>query len=563
MTNTTAISLAKCRLDRLLLLAGGEDDDEKDDDKYRDIKNAIEVATKRGAQIDRKLVERKAESIQQLLEDNVNAKLEVQFRGNNLLTLKHTVPIKVPVILEPVPVFERGVRTGEMRTTYNLEDLMDNVITKAIRNARNHNTDIDIKLIYQKRRLLLRMMNRHDSDGVELQFRKDDEVMLRLKKKYIHEQEIDITKPILGMLSLKNHGDTIQEGYSFQTYSLEHFLGESVDASNDDGDGSGECVLYRDIRNNVYHEGYRPPQWVADHCDQLIEQYGGKAYVLYIGDNHSKTTIESLARNREPVNIGMKRRYDKDKLNDICDYSEGEYGTITSKEPPAMAVVCQTPIVPPIHGKGEDIKVDDKGALNPSHARVITVVNLIGMAFDNKKQPDLERFGENPSKLKGPLSDAYVRMWRLAFESVVHTGRSVLCASPVGDNAFRPKNFSREEFQKLCYVHAIAEARNTDDRYKNIRVEWMPFFPLYRVPHSLIDKGAGTVNGDYVNLYLNQSDLNERVFVNAWDPWSVPGNGNDGDNSIDGWWGRSTAISLLGWPLVNPHITYVNVNNPS
>ena len=42
--------------------------------------------------------------------------------------------------------------------------------------------------------------------------------------------------------------------------------------------------------------------------------------------------------------------------------------------------------------------------------------------------------------------------------------------------------------------------------------------------------------------------------MNAWDPWSLPGNGNFNDNSIDGAYGRSSAIAVLCWPFTNPYL---------
>ena len=59
------------------------------------------------------------------------------------------------------------------------------------------------------------------------------------------------------------------------------------------------------------------------------------------------------------------------------------------------------------------------------------------------------------------------------------------------------------------------------------------------------------------------TNLNNKLFINAWDPWSALGNGNSSDNSADGFWGRSTAISLIGWPLSNPKIRYVSTGGPS
>ena len=50
--------------------------------------------------------------------------------------------------------------------------------------------------------------------------------------------------------------------------------------------------------------------------------------------------------------------------------------------------------------------------------------------------------------------------------------------------------------------------------------------------------------------------LDNVLFVNAWDPWSIVGNGNASDPSLDGYFGRSTAMSLLCWPLTNPYIQY-------
>ena len=43
-----------------------------------------------------------------------------------------------------------------------------------------------------------------------------------------------------------------------------------------------------------------------------------------------------------------------------------------------------------------------------------------------------------------------------------------------------------------------------------------------------------------------------RLFINAWDPHSLVGNANFTDASMDGYYGRSTAMALLCWPPTNP-----------
>lgn len=62
------------------------------------------------------------------------------------------------------------------------------------------------------------------------------------------------------------------------------------------------------------------------------------------------------------------------------------------------------------------------------------------------------------------------------------------------------------------------------------------------------------------NLTLSGATLDNTLFVNAWDPHSIIGNGNYNDPSLDGYWGRYTNMSVLGWGFTNPEMTYVPVD---
>jgi len=55
---------------------------------------------------------------------------------------------------------------------------------------------------------------------------------------------------------------------------------------------------------------------------------------------------------------------------------------------------------------------------------------------------------------------------------------------------------------------------------------------------------------------FERNQFEDSLFVNAWDPWSMVGNGNEADNSLDGFFGRSTAMAVLCWPPTNPFLTY-------
>ena len=41
---------------------------------------------------------------------------------------------------------------------------------------------------------------------------------------------------------------------------------------------------------------------------------------------------------------------------------------------------------------------------------------------------------------------------------------------------------------------------------------------------------------------------NKICYINAWDPHSIAGNGNENDKSLDGYIGANSAVSLLSWP---------------
>lgn len=69
-----------------------------------------------------------------------------------------------------------------------------------------------------------------------------------------------------------------------------------------------------------------------------------------------------------------------------------------------------------------------------------------------------------------------------------------------------------------------------------------------------------TFNGGYIpDILDNDNDMEHTLYVNAWDPWSLIGNGNERDNSLDGYWGRCSNMAILGWSLTNPFIKYRSV----
>jgi hypothetical protein len=75
---------------------------------------------------------------------------------------------------------------------------------------------------------------------------------------------------------------------------------------------------------------------------------------------------------------------------------------------------------------------------------------------------------------------------------------------------------------------------------------------------SKIHKGNGypyQTIGFFPQLFGPHPNLvDDGLFVNAWDCWSVPGNGNKLDPTLDGHIGRVTGVGYLGCGLTNPNL---------
>ena len=294
------------------------------------------------------------------------------------------------------------------------------------------------------------------------------------------------------------------------------------------------CDVYKRLLRAYYPE-YKPPAWVESECESILARLGTEAMVLYV-EGTEMDRVEMLAREREPVVIGnpitLNPKYNLEEMKHVFpDWTGGAYGKLSeggTQLPPQIAVACETPVR---WGEGEPVDV--------------AVVSIVAMAFDHENQPDYTYFHDENGLLKvEDLIRAMAQAYILAFEAAHQMGRT-LYVSAIGDGAFRPRVHypAAESFVQDIVVPAVQRAAAL---YPNQAFEWVKH-PPYSVPESFFNSKTPTYS----------SGLDKKLFVNAWDPWSMLGNGNSSDQSLDGFWGRSSAIALLGWPRSNPSIKYV------
>ena len=266
---------------------------------------------------------------------------------------------------------------------------------------------------------------------------------------------------------------------------------------------------------SCYYRGYHPPYFSSDNLAKLCK-------VFY---NHCDNLddIMKLVREREPVNIAMKRFYDRNKLNKYFGYKYGYYGrcpnSIIDITPPNFIVYTPTKV--------------------KNHNKTIHILNAIGLAFDNKQQVDYRNYMKL-SKCK----IFYTKLFHLIFKTALKLKKKTVVMSLVGANNFASLwNGGPEEFKKVV---------------------WFPMFNSVVKDYKVLEimfMGANVKkypNLGYFPNFLNDTKIKDKLhktlIVNAWDCWSVPGNGNNLDNSLDGYIGRNTQIGISGTSLTNPNL---------
>ncbi len=260
------------------------------------------------------------------------------------------------------------------------------------------------------------------------------------------------------------------------------------------------------------------PAWVLEpnHWDY----HDFSSVKVYYHSDDKLDDIKLLMREREPCNIAMKRFYSKKALNDHFGYDEGAY-RLSTKETlmPNFALYCRATV-----------------KLSSGFHRV-HLLNLIGAALDHPYQPDFQYFRDRPVD---DLILFYKKMWRLALNAVIYSPCKKLQIYNVGGGAFSGwhTNFITDIFEPA---------------FKDL----LPLFEKKGITVLGYDWDSHKFTGGLIPDCLETAELGTTMFVNAWDPWSFLGNGNERDRSLDGSWGRISNIAVLGWLPTNPSIQFI------
>jgi hypothetical protein len=286
---------------------------------------------------------------------------------------------------------------------------------------------------------------------------------------------------------------------------------------------------------SLYEPRFAPPTDLARRLyvdDKTHDKYS-KTVEVYVPADADNKIIIRLINEREPVNIGMKRYYNleelKHKYGYVTSYYQRHYEA-TGELAPNIGVYMLAPII-----KGENVTD-------------IHLYNAIGYALDNKDQVDYMYVRELAS-VRDFLFQKYILLLRRAFQCAkdhnlkriimpILGGGAFATLYPGGGEAFR-NNVFLPAF-KIAIIHY----------YKFIQIDFMGDKEDSAIK-TLAKTGHKYVGYFPDCIYAQDFDKNETMVINAWDCHTVLGNGNGGDNSLDGYVGRNSAIQFFGFGLGN------------
>jgi len=277
--------------------------------------------------------------------------------------------------------------------------------------------------------------------------------------------------------------------------------------------------------NKDTEQDCKPEDWTVDDISTKDHQEQAKGVRVYYPNGESLENVKKLTHDREPVNIEMDRQfYDKDQLRRVFHYEEGAY-----KDSTPDVLMPNIAIFTPA-------RIKSNGRVIPN----LNVINLIGAGFDHEDQPDHQYYltkVESDTVFKEGKEEEFVgrmkMMYRFAFHHAKENGLDYIQHFGVGEGAFagKVKNTVIEIRKKV-----IDELK---EEYKDIKIVCdIPFY----VPQHLFERHSA-----WEESMTNDNTL----FINAWDPWSMIGNGNKADASLDGFWGSVSNMAYLGWPETN------------
>ena len=281
----------------------------------------------------------------------------------------------------------------------------------------------------------------------------------------------------------------------------------------------------------AYTKGYGFP---IDQALKLLNKY--HEYMeptrVFYRQGSKLEDVKKLTMEREPANINMKRHYRADFMKSTFGWERGAYEHMVN--PPNIAIYTYTQVI------------DEENTYHNVH-----MLHAIGLAFDNEEQPDYKKYmAMGAAERQREVIQFYQNLFHTVFQVCMELNISSLVMSKVG----------AQNFAKMYYDNDINQG--DVDQFQT-KVWWPTWKRVKRQYPDILNiefMGLGNSAED-----KQQTDVGhfpacvkhspDSLFVNSWDCWSIVGNGNSYNQSLNGFVGRCSSAAVSAWPMTNMYMT--------
>lgn len=307
--------------------------------------------------------------------------------------------------------------------------------------------------------------------------------------------------------------------------------------------GMADKVYYQYVPNFTQYNGFTKPKDYTEYYNNFVLPFQQDVIVYYDGTECSVEEAVCAATYRDPVNIKYSQNYSKDNLKMLCGYTQGFYHYF----PCQISIFCKTPV----WFKNEQ--------------KIAHVINVYGPAGDSPNQIESlmsKQLHQNKPKLENFLIQFHTRwMDHVAVHAQLY-GYETVILTAVGLYAFA-RHFCLQLGTRgyaKCVLEALKVVFSNPRTYRIIFSN--PSIALLDENDDEIEKIELDRNV-LESLHIKVGDfripdaifvvqMEKILWVNAWDPYSLVGNGHSADNSLDGYWGRSTSMAMICWGKLYP-----------
>lgn len=299
---------------------------------------------------------------------------------------------------------------------------------------------------------------------------------------------------------------------------------------------------------NTYSSTFRPRANQANLLDysksEAYERHAQTARIYYNSNQLTESDALRIVFQREPTNIAMgNNQFNEENLQNLFGYTKGAYNDLNTKKtdgslfkdfPNSATVYSETYLWDPPGGKNK---------------KEVACLSLPAPALDSPNQPHYEYYMKT-GKLDAEKYEQEMEFLFKTIEKVVRDhkdsafgGKGIkrIVLSRFGQGAFLAA-LSKED-QKVAHHAYKRQMAIFLNKIKDIDLEIVMSEYSHPGPDIWHDK---MIIGDIIKT-AQEGDL----IINAWDPHSAPGNGNDADHSFDGAMGKGSGILLTQTSWLN------------